>query len=90
MMRAIIGSEKRTLVEEAKVRMERARRKHQEQLVQFAELLSQEVSSVVLHSADLNYSRIDWDMATSETFKKQVENKYFLLGEFLPSGGALS
>jgi hypothetical protein len=82
MLRAITGGEKKTLVEEAKARMKRARKKHQQLLVEFANLLSQEIPIVVLRAAELNLTRYDWDMSKSETFEAQkLKSKYFLLSE---------
>ncbi len=82
MLRAITGAEKKTLVEEAKTRMKRAHKKHQQLLVEFANLLSQEIPIVVLRAAELNLTRYDWDMSKSETFELQkTKSKYFLLAE---------
>lgn len=81
-MRAIIGNEKRTLVEEARVKMKRARRKHKESLAGFPDALMEELPSVILEAADKNLTRIAWDMSTSKAFEhRRKENRHFLLND---------
>lgn len=82
MMRTIMGSEKKTLVEEARSRMKRGKRKHQEAVVALADGLFQMVPEVVYNAAELNYPRTAWDMAKSSAFTTLNEqNKWLLLGQ---------
>lgn len=75
-----MGSEKKTLVEEARMKMKRARRKHKEALVEFPDLIVQELPKTVLDSAELNLTRIALNMETTESFKELCgKSKYFLL-----------
>ena len=81
-MRAFMGTDKKTLVENAKLHMKKARRRHQEMLTEFTDLLVQEAPAVILAAADLTLTRVEWNMESSESFKAQVEKtKYFLLGK---------
>jgi len=75
------GLDSKTLVEKAKSRQKRAKRKHQTALLSFAKSVYNEIPEVILAAADQGRGRVAWDMAHSECFKnKCAENKYLLLG----------
>jgi len=76
------GLDSKTLVEKAKSRQKRAKRKHQSSLLSFSKLIYNEIPQVILAAADQGRGRIAWDMSKSECFnQKCVEDKYLLLGE---------
>jgi len=75
------GLDSKTLVEKAKSRQNRAKRKHQSALLSFAKSVYNEIPEVILNAADQGRGRIAWNMAKSECFKSRcAENKYLLLG----------
>lgn len=62
--------------------MKRARRKHQEAVLEFSKSVYEEIPKVVLAAASRTRGRVCWDMSKSNAFVKMAEeNKYFLLGE---------
>lgn len=81
MIRSLMGTEKKTMIEEAKTKMRRGARKHQEVLVEFSKLLVQAVPETIFASAELNRPRVAWDMRKSKAFETlKEENRWFLLG----------
>lgn len=82
MMKIMGGGEKKTLVEKARTEIKRARRKHQEALMEFNTAVAAAVPDVILSTSRKCQSRIDWDMFKSATFANLRDtNPYFLLGE---------
>ena len=69
MLQAIGWKSSKTLVEAARSRMKKARRKHQQDLLSFSNLLHADIPEIILQQADLGKSRVEFNMTESNSFK---------------------